>query len=166
MSSNGAPVRSNNITLDGARLNNLQGATSASPGGYTLGVDGIREYKVVTDMFGADYGLGMGSQVVMVSKNGSNQFHGDAFDYLRNDALDARNFFDTGSFKPPLRKNNFGGSLGGPIKKDKVFMFRLTARRTTYSSVSLLCVRSYCGLGLKPLAGSARLAAFRAETTC
>jgi Carboxypeptidase regulatory-like domain len=123
MSSNGAPVRSNNITLDGARLNNLQGATSASPGGYTLGVDGIREYKVVTDMFGADYGLGMGSQVVMVSKSGSNQFHGDVFDYLRNDALDARNFFDTGSIKPPLRKNNFGGSFGGPIKKDKVFFY-------------------------------------------
>jgi hypothetical protein len=123
ISSDGAPVRSNNITLDGARLNNAQGSTSASAGGYTLGVDGIREYKVVTQMFGAEYGLGMGSQVVMVSRGGTNRFHGDAFDYLRNDALDARNFFDTGSFKPPLRKNNFGGSFGGPIKKDKAFFY-------------------------------------------
>src|SRR4029077_10289863 len=89
MSSNGAPLRSNNFTLDGARLNNQQGANSASPGGNTLGVDGIREYRVVTDMFGAEYGVTMGSQTVMTSKGGTNQWHGDLFEYLRNEKLDA-----------------------------------------------------------------------------
>jgi hypothetical protein len=120
-SSSGAPVRSNNITLDGARLNNYQGATSASPGGNTLGIDGIREYRVITDMFGAEYGLTMGSQVVMVSRSGTNKFHGDAFDYLRNDKLDANNYFS--KFKPPHKRNDFGGAFGGPIKRDKAFFY-------------------------------------------
>jgi hypothetical protein len=131
MSSNGAPVRSNNITLDGTSLINQQGATSASPGGNTLGVDGIREYKVVTDMFGAEYGMTMGSQVVMTSKSGSNQWHGDAFEYLRNEKLDAninkevarRTDSSTIQPRPPHKKNNFGGSFGGPIKKDKTFFY-------------------------------------------
>ena len=131
MSSNGAPLRSNNFTLDGARLNNQQGANSASPGGNTLGVDGIREYKVVTDMFGAEYGVGMGSQVVMTSKGGSNQWHGDVFDYLRNTIFDAnvnralaRAHGSTNVVPRPAHiKNNPGASFGGPIKKDKLFFF-------------------------------------------
>lgn len=124
-SSNGAPPRSNNITLDGTRIVNSQGATSASPGGNTLGVDGIREYKVITDMFGAEYGLGMGSQVAIVSKGGTNHWHGDVFEYLRNDKLDARTHFDRvlGNKIPPLRRNNFGAAFGGPIKKDKAFFY-------------------------------------------
>jgi hypothetical protein len=125
-SSNGAPPRSNNILLDGARLSNSTGTISASAGGNTLGVDGIREYTVLTDMFGAEYGLTMGSQVVMVSKGGANRWSGDVFEYLRNSALDAANYFDTpassgGRRLPPFRRNNFGGSFGGPIKKDKAF---------------------------------------------
>src|SRR4029077_3385273 len=131
MSSNGAPLRSNNFTLDGARLNNQAGANSASPGGNTLGVDGIREYNVVTDMFGAEYGVGMGSQVVMTSKSGSNQFHGDAFDYLRNAIFDAnvnkalaRAHDSTNVVARPAHiKNNFGGAFGGPFKKDKMFFY-------------------------------------------
>lgn len=131
MSSNGAPLRSNNFTLDGARLNNQAGANSASPGGNTLGVDGIREYNVVTDMFGAEYGVGMGSQVVMTSKSGSNLWHGDAFDYLRNAVLDANvnralaRAHDSPNVvaRPAHIKNNFGGAFGGPIKKDKIFFY-------------------------------------------
>jgi hypothetical protein len=125
-SSNGAPPRSNHILLDGAALNNVEGAIAGSVGGNTIGVGGIREYKVITDMFGAEYGSTMGSQVVMVSKSGTNNFHGDAFEYLRNDALDAANYFDKASVigrrLPPYHRNNFGGSLGGPIKKDKTFV--------------------------------------------
>jgi hypothetical protein len=131
MSSNGAPLRSNNFTLDGARLNNMQGATSASIGGNTLGVDGIREYRVITDMFGAEYGLGMGAQVVMTSRSGTNQFHGDAFDYLRNAIFDAnvnrplaRAHGSTSIVPRPAHiKNNFGGAMGGPVVKDKMFIF-------------------------------------------
>jgi Carboxypeptidase regulatory-like domain/TonB dependent receptor len=127
-SANGAPVRSNNFLLDGALMVNALGASSSSEAGTTLGVDGIREYKVVTSAFSAEYGLAMGSQMVMVSKNGTNQWHGDIFEYLRNSALDARNFFDykqtSGGRRLPLfQRNNFGGSFGGPIKKDKTFFY-------------------------------------------
>ena len=121
-SSNGAPPRSNYFTLDGAPLWNGLGGSSSSASGTTLGVDGIKEYKIITNAFSAEYGMTMGSQVVMVSKGGGNQFHGDAFEYLRNSALDARNYFDPAQI-PEFRRNNFGGSLGGPIKRDKTFFF-------------------------------------------
>jgi len=93
-SSNGAPVRSNNYLLDGALMVNAYGASSASATGQTLGVEGIREYRVVTNSFSAEYGMTMGSQMVIVSKSGTNSFHGSLFEYLRNSALDARNYFD------------------------------------------------------------------------
>jgi hypothetical protein len=127
-SANGAPVRSNNFTLDGAMMQNAYGASSGSQAGTTLGVDGIREYKVVTSAYSAEYGLTMGSQMVIVSKSGSNRWSGDVFEYLRNDHLDARNFFDSAKTSPGRRlpmfqRNNFGGSFGGPIKKDKTFFY-------------------------------------------
>src|SRR2546426_1108471 len=127
-SANGAPVRSNNFILDGAITVNGGGGSAASLSGTTLGVDGIREYKVVTSAFSAEYGLVMGSQTVMVSKNGTNQWHGDLFEYLRNSALDARNFFDYsgnlgGRRLPPFQRNSFGAALGGPIQKDKTFFY-------------------------------------------
>ena len=127
-SSQGAPAYSNVYTLDGAILNNQYWGNGASLAGNTLGVDGIREYKVITNAYDASYGLSMGGQMVIASKGGSNSFHGDAFDYLRNSVLDARNYFDAppsliGHRLPEFRRNNFGGSVGGPIRKDKTFFF-------------------------------------------
>ena len=128
-SSNGAPPRSNNFSLDGAMMQNQYGTGANSIGATTLGVDGIKEYRVVTNMFSAEYGLAMGSQMVIVSKGGTNNWHGDVFEYLRNSHLDARNFFDYGYLTPgqprlpQFQRNNFGGSAGGPIKRDKTFMF-------------------------------------------
>jgi hypothetical protein len=140
-SSNGAPPRSNQYMLDGAILSNLAGATASSMAGTTLGLDGIREYKVVTNSFSAEYGLSMGSQVTMVSRSGANAFHGTAFEYIRNSAMDARNAFDLpdvnntngfgtdksfaypGKRLPQFQRNNFGASFGGPIRKDKTFFF-------------------------------------------
>jgi hypothetical protein len=127
--SNGATPRSNFFTLDGANIGNFEGGNSASLGGTTLGLDGIQEYKVITNSPSAEYGMAMGSQMVIVSKGGTNQFHGDAFDYLRNSALDAKNYFDVpqaiNNFErlPPFRRNNFGAAFGGPIRKDKTFFF-------------------------------------------
>jgi hypothetical protein len=100
----------------------------ASAVGNTLGVDGILEYRVITNNFSAEYGMTMGSQMVLVSKGGTNQFHGDAFEFLRNSNLDSRNYFDLppvslGHRLPEFRRNNYGGSVGGPIKKDKTFFF-------------------------------------------
>jgi hypothetical protein len=127
-STDGAPVYSNNFSLDGALIVNGGGGSPASSSGTTLGVDGIKEFKVVTGTYGAEYGLFMGGQVIMASKSGTNRFHGDGFDYLRNSALDARNYFDStagsgGHRLPEFRRNNFGGTLGGPIRKDKTFFF-------------------------------------------
>lgn len=137
--SNGATDRSNQYSLDGASMVNFAGLNNSSMSNTSLGVDGIKEYKVITSMFSAEYGLRMGSQTTIVSKGGTNQFHGDAFEYLRNSSLDARNYFDAldttnsngfgtnkslpypGKRIPPFRRNNFGGSFGGPIKKDKTF---------------------------------------------
>src|SRR5712691_10827124 len=134
-SSNGAPIISNNFLLDGTPTQNVLGYNGASAVGTTLGLDGIREYKVITNAFSAEYGMNMGSQMTIVSKGGSNQFHGDVFEYLRNRVLDARNFFDNsygqclasnaGPCKrsPTYERNNFGGAFGGPIRKDKTFFW-------------------------------------------
>jgi len=138
-SSNGAPITSNNYSLDGAIMQTIFGLNGASAVGTSLGVDGIREYKVVTSAFGAEYGLTMGSQMSIVSKSGSNQWHGDVFEYLRNRVMDARNFFDQSQAQclanpqttspsscprsPEYERNNFGGAFGGPIKKDKTFFW-------------------------------------------
>ncbi|MBI4446826.1 MAG: TonB-dependent receptor [Acidobacteria bacterium] len=125
-SSNGAPLRSNNHLMDGAIMTNLWGANSASISGTTLGVEGIREFRVVTNTFSAEYGMTMGSQIEIVSKSGGNAFHGSLFHFLRNSALDARNFFDRKTASNPRRlpsfkRNNFGGAIGGPIVEDKTF---------------------------------------------
>src|SRR5215469_1542419 len=127
-SSNGMNPRANNYTIDGTPILTQNGTGPAGMTGNTLGVDGIKEYRVVTNMFSAEYGLLMGSQIVIVSKGGSNQWHGDGFEYLRNSVLDARNYFDPsptliGHRLPEFRRNNFGGAVGGPIKKDKTFFF-------------------------------------------
>jgi hypothetical protein len=121
---NGAPPRSNNFTLDGAVTTTQEGRNPANAGS-SLGVDGVKEYRIITSDFSAEYGLAMGSQVVVVSKGGTNQFHGDAFEFVRNSSLDARNFFLTtaGQPNPLLQKNQYGGAFGGPIKKDKTFLF-------------------------------------------
>jgi len=90
-----------------------------------LGVDGVREFNVVQHTYGAEYGKRAGGQISIVTSSGTNELHGDAFEYLRNNLLDARNFFDfpPGIRLPPFKRNQFGGALGGPLKKDKVFLF-------------------------------------------
>jgi outer membrane receptor protein involved in Fe transport len=127
-SSNGSPLRSNTYMLDGAVMGNFLGGAASSIANTTLGIEGIREWRVVTNTFSAEYGLTMGSQMAIVTKSGTNSFHGSLFEYLRNSALDARNFFDyktelTPGRLPPFKRNNFGGSLGGPLIKDRLFFF-------------------------------------------
>ena len=128
-SSNGATMRSNNFMLDGAIMQDDNGGSTANFSGRTLGLDGIQEYRVITSSFSAEYGLLAGSQTVMVSKNGTNQFHGSVFEYLRNSALDAANYFDrptvANHFRrlPAYKRNNYGGAFGGPFRKNKTFFF-------------------------------------------
>jgi hypothetical protein len=98
---------------------------AVTPGGVSgelLGIDAVREFNVLSDTYSAEYGKRAGAQVTVVTQSGSNHVHGSLFEFLRNSALDARSFLDKGSV-PPFRRNQFGGSLGGPIKKDKLFLF-------------------------------------------
>src|SRR6266566_6299090 len=95
----------------------------AGSSGQTLGVDAVREFNLLQHSYGAEYGKRAGGHVVTVTSSGTNQLHGSVFEYLRNSALDARNFFDDRIGAPPFQRNEFGGSLGGPLKKDKAFLF-------------------------------------------
>lgn len=90
--------------------------------GYLLGIDAVREFNVLTDDYGAEYGKREGAQVSVVTQSGSNALHGTLYEFVRNSALDGRNYFDQGSI-PPFQQNQFGGSLGGPIKKNRLFLF-------------------------------------------
>ena len=91
--------------------------------GQLLGVEAVREFNVLGDTYGAEYGKRAGGQISIVSTSGTNRLHGSAFEYLRNSAFDARNFFDQTIGTPPFKRNQFGGALGGPLKKDKMFLF-------------------------------------------
>ncbi len=98
---------------------------AVTPGGVSgelLGIDAVREFNVLTDTYGAAYGKRAGAQVSVVTQSGGNALHGSVFEFLRNSKLDARNFFDQNAV-PPFRRNQFGGALGGPLKKDKLFLF-------------------------------------------
>jgi hypothetical protein len=109
----------NGVEYTGAsEINNTPGGAS----GQLLGVDAVREFNVVTDTYGAEYGKRPGAQVSIVTASGTNQLHGSIYEFLRNSDLDARNFFDQGSI-PQFQRNEFGAALGGPIKKDKLFIF-------------------------------------------
>lgn len=118
---NGARNYSSQFLLDGSSVNGILRQTPGGSSGNFLGLDTIREFKVVTNAYGAEYGGSAGGVITVVTKSGSNQFHGAAFEYLRNDNLDARNFFDRG--KPEFKRNQFGGMVGGPILKDRLFFF-------------------------------------------
>jgi hypothetical protein len=87
-----------------------------------LGVDAVREFNVQRDTYSAELGKHPGGQVIIVTQSGSNQWHGSVYEFLRNNALDAANFFDQGS-APPFQRNQFGASVGGPIQSDKTFLF-------------------------------------------
>jgi len=126
----------NTFSVDGRRtaenlflLNGIEYAGTSqlavTPGGASgelLGIDAIREFNVLTDTYPAEYGKRAGAQVSVATQSGANVLHGSVFEFLRNSALDARNFFDQASV-PPFRRNQFGGALGGPLRKNKLFLF-------------------------------------------
>ncbi len=113
---NGARVNMNNYILDGISDKGLSGGSNTQPS-----VDTVQEFRVDTEALSAEYGSTVGAVTTVVLKSGSNQFHGTAYEFLRNDKLDSREFYegDRGEF----RMNQFGGTLGGPIRKNKWFFF-------------------------------------------
>jgi hypothetical protein len=115
---NGNRGQMTNMTVDGGT--NLQSGSNASQIN-NVGIDFIQEVKVQTSNFSAEYGRNSGAQVNVVTRSGGNEFHGSAFEFVRNDRLDARNAF--APVRPALRYNDYGYSFGGPIKRDKFFFF-------------------------------------------
>ncbi len=118
---NGNREMSNNYLLDGADNNFRRNALIT----VRPTIESIQEFKLQTNLFGAEQGRNSGATVNVITKSGTNAFHGSAFEFIRNDHLDARNFFNAASTsaKPPFRQNQFGGSLGGPIIRNKLFFF-------------------------------------------
>ncbi len=126
----------NTFSVDGRRpqdniflMNGIEytGASqlAVTPGGVSgelLGIDAVREFNLLSDNYGAGYGKRAGGQVVVVTQSGSNELHGSLFEFLRNSALDASGIFNNG-VTPPFRRNQFGAAAGGPLKKDRLFLF-------------------------------------------
>src|SRR3982075_3779829 len=118
----GARPQQNNYRLDGISLNDYANGGPGSVLGGSLGVDAIQEFSVLTSNYSAEYGKTSGGVVNAVTRSGTNAFHGNAYEFLRNSALDARNYFDQAKI-PAFKRNQFGGSLGGPIFKNRTFFF-------------------------------------------
>jgi len=118
----GGRPQQNNYMLDGVNINDYANAGPGSVLGGNLCTDAVAEFSILTTNYAAEYGRTSGGVISAVTKTGTNQFHGSAYEFLRNSALDARNFFDPPVI-PPFRRNQYGGSAGGPIQKDKTFIF-------------------------------------------
>jgi Carboxypeptidase regulatory-like domain/TonB-dependent Receptor Plug Domain len=122
VSISGGRVRENNYRIDGVSVNDYSNGGPGSVLGGTLGVDAIEEFSVLTANTPAEYGRTSAGVISAITRSGTNNLHGSAYEFLRNSALDARNFFD-GNSAPPFRRNQFGGALGGPVWKDRTFFF-------------------------------------------
>ncbi|MBC8165000.1 MAG: TonB-dependent receptor [Bryobacteraceae bacterium] len=122
MSINGQDPRANMYLLDGTPMNDFTNGPAGSVAGTALGMDTIREFRVETNAYSAEFGRTYGGQIIALTRSGTNGLHGSLFHYLRNDNLDARNFFD-GAKRPEFKRNQFGGTVGGPLRRDRSFFF-------------------------------------------
>ncbi len=120
----GTRYTSNSFLLDGADINDASG-TSGSVAGTMAGIETVREFKVITNAYDAEYGRHTGGVISAVTKSGTNEYHGSLFEFLRNDNLDAPRWEDNKNIngRPEFRRNQFGGSLGGPLVSDRTFFF-------------------------------------------
>src|SRR5271154_6514038 len=121
----GARSYDNNFQLDGISVSDVQGSASASGGIPLPNPDAIQEFKVQTGLYDASYGRYGGANISVVTKSGSDSYHGDVFEFFRNDVLNANDYFlnQTGQSRPPLQQNQFGFDVGGPIKRNKLLFF-------------------------------------------
>src|SRR6202790_4536750 len=121
----GQRTTTNNYRLDGISVNDYANSGPGNVIGSALGVDAIQEFSVLTGGFAAEYGKAAGGVVNAITKSGSNSFHGDLYEFLRNSAFDSRDYFSRTSNTPlaEFRRNQFGAAAGGPILKDKTFIF-------------------------------------------
>jgi len=122
MAVNGQDPRANVYLLDGTLLNDMTNGPAGSAAGTALGTETVQEFRVETNAYGAEFGRMSGGQVNVITKSGSNRSSGAAYEFHRNDALDARNYFDVAG-KPSFTRNQFGVTAGGPVAEDKLFYF-------------------------------------------
>lgn len=144
----GTRPQMNNYRLDGVSIVDYSGGTPASVIALTLGVDAIAEFSVTTSNHSAEYGRTSGGVINAITKSGTNQFHGDAYWFIRDEGFDARSANDpSGQALPPFHRNQYGGSIGGPILKNKTFfftnveMFRQTRTTTNNAKVPTQAAR-------------------------
>ena len=132
----------NNYRIDGITVNDYVNGGPGSVNGGTLGVDAIKEFSVITSSSTAEYGRTAGGVINAITNSGTNQFHGDVFEFLRNSALDAANYFDDFSHLPkaPFRQNQFGVAAGGPIRKDRTFFFGNYEGFRRFTSTTVLAI--------------------------
>ena len=122
MSVNGQDPRSNVYLLDGTLLNDMTNAPAGSAAGTALGMETVQEFRVETNAYSAEFGRMSGGQINVLTKAGSNQVRGSVYEFHRNEALDAKNYFDVAG-KPAFTRNQFGGAAGGPLRRDRLFFF-------------------------------------------
>ena len=122
MSVNGQDPRANVYLLDGTLLNDMTNGPAGSAAGTALGTESVQEFRVETNAYGAEFGRMSGGQINVITKSGGNSLRGSAYEFHRNDALDARNYFDVNG-KPAFTRNQFGVTAGGPVRTDKLFYF-------------------------------------------
>src|SRR2546421_2258434 len=125
ISVHGARTTANSYMLDGTDIIDALGRTASGANGVVSGIESVQEFTVLTNTYSAEYGRASGGVFNIATRSGTNHLHGTVFEYLRNSALDAPNFFEnaTGSPKAPFKRNQFGFALGAPIIKDKLFVF-------------------------------------------
>ena len=122
MSVDGARPTENDYRIDGVYASDATGSAAASSFGRTLGIDALQEVRLAGTPFLAEYGRAAGGHFIAVSRSGTNDFHGSVFEFLRNSAMDARNFFDSPTQPiPVLKRNQFGGVLSGPVVRNRLF---------------------------------------------
>ncbi len=122
MSVNGQDYRSNVYLLDGTLQNDFTNGPAGSAAGTALGMEAVREFRVESNAYSAEFGRNYGGQINVLTKSGTNTPRGSAYEFHRNDALDARNYFDVAG-KPDFTRNQYGGSFGGPVQRDRLFGF-------------------------------------------
>lgn len=131
----------NTYRIDGINVNDYSNSSPGSSAGLSLGADAIGEFSVISSNYSATYGMTAGGVINAITRAGTNQIHGSVYEFVRNDIFDAESYTDVG--KLPFRRNQFGGTLGGPVIKDKTFLFgNYEGLRQVYTTTSIATVPS------------------------
>jgi hypothetical protein len=173
--SNGSRNATADVLIDGASSTNFDQNSGIQNVLYTPSVDSVEEFKVQQTNFTAEYGFAGGTIINVVTRSGTNQFHGSAYEFFRNSVLDANDWFNNANSQKisPLKRNNFGGTVGGPIRKDKTFFFfdyegvrESTATSSGQMSVPTLCMRGQgpCPVGASALGNFSELCTLQGGT--